>query len=152
MNKQTLLVAVAALAFGFSLSNFAISSNGITKIATVDVPAVVGKSAQVQALKKDQAKKTEEIQKWLNTVKADVEKQQTQEGKQKLLKKYNEEYAKKQETIRKNYQEKLQAIDKSITATITNEAKKQGYDMVLAKNVVIYGGDDITAAVAKVVK
>ena len=152
MNKKTLLTAAVALALGFGLSNAAISSNGVTKIATVDVAAVVNKSAQVQSLKKEQAKKTEEIQKWLNTVKADVEKQQSQEGKQKLLKKYNEEYAKKQEDIRKTYQTKLQAIDKSITATITQEAKKQGYDMVISKSVVIYGGDDITSAVAKVVK
>ena len=152
MNKKTLLTAAIALALGFGLSNAAISSNGVTKIATVDVAAVVNKSAQVQSLKKEQAKKTEEIQKWLNTVKADVEKQQSQEGKQKLLKKYNEEYAKKQEDIRKTYQTKLQAIDKSITATITQEAKKQGYDMVISKSVVIFGGNDITSAVSKVVK
>lgn len=33
--------------------------------------------------------------KWLKTAQADVEKQKTQDGKNKLLKKYNTEFAKK---------------------------------------------------------
>ena len=69
------------------------------KIAVVDIPAVVAKSAQVQALKKEQQAKMQDLEKWLTIVQADVEKQQTQEGKEKLLKKYNAEFAKKKETL-----------------------------------------------------
>ena len=47
---------------------------------------------------------------------------------------------------------KLQAIDKSITATIAQEAKAQNYNLVLSKSSVLYGGDDITASIAKNVK
>ena len=75
-----------------------------------------------------------------------------QEGKDKLLKKYNAEFAKKKEAIAKDYQARLQAVDKSITATITTTAKAKGYDMVISKGVVVFGGDDITADVQKVVK
>lgn len=57
-----------------------------TRIAVVDVPAVVNKSAQVQALKKEQHTKMQELEKWLTTARADVEKQKTQEGKEKLVK------------------------------------------------------------------
>ena len=122
------------------------------KIAVVDVQAVVAKSAQVQALKKEQQTKIKELDKWLKTAQADVEKQKSQEGKEKLLKKYNADFAKKKEEIAKNYQTKLQAIDKSITETIANQAKAKGYDMVISKGVVVFGGDDITADVSKVVK
>ena len=106
------------------------------KIAVVDIPAVVAKSAQVQALKKEQQAKMQDLEKWLKIVQADVEKQQTQEGKEKLLKKYNAEFAKKKETLAKNYQSQLQAIDKSITETITATAKAKGYDIVISKNVI----------------
>ena len=123
-----------------------------TKIAVVDVPAVVNKSAQVQALKKEQQTKMQDLEKWLKTVRADVEKQQTQEGKEKLVKKYDAEFAKKKEAIAKNYQTKLQEIDKSITATIASQAKLKGYDMVITKGTVLYGGDDITQDIMKVVK
>ena len=121
-------------------------------IAVVDVQAVVAKSAQVQALKKEQQTKISELEKWLKTAQADVQKQQTQEGKEKLLKKYNTEFAKKKESIAKDYQTRLQAVDKSITETITATAKAKGYNMVISKSMVIMGGDDITADIQKIVK
>ena len=59
--------------------------------------------------------------------------------------KVNAEYAKKQAEIKKSYAEKLQTIDKSINATIAERAKALGYDMVISKGVVVYGGNDITS-------
>lgn len=122
------------------------------RIAVVDVQAVVAKSAQVQALKKEQQAKMQDLEKWLKTVRADVEKQQTKEGKEKLVKKYDADFAKKKAEIAKNYQTKLQAIDKSITETIAAQAKAKGYTMVITKGVVVYGGEDITTDIQKVVK
>ena len=122
------------------------------KIAIVDVQAVVAKSAQVQALKKEQQTKIQDLEQWLKVAKADVEQQKTNEGKEKLLKKYNADFAKKKEDIVKDYQARLQAVDKSITETITTIAKAKGYTIVLAKGVVLYGGDDITKDIQKVVK
>ena len=147
MKKITLSLLAALVIFGFNSAAIA-----ETKVAVIDVQAVVSKSAQVQALKKEQAKKMEDLQKWLKVVRADVEKQKTEEGKAKLVKKYDAEYAKKQAEIRKTYTEKLQEIDKSINATIAERAKAKGYDMIISKGVVVYGGDDITADVLKFVK
>ena len=132
-----------------------LSMNGVLaaqKIAVVDVQAVVSSSAQVQALKKEQQGKMQDLEKWLKTAQADVQKQKTQEGKEKLLKKYNSEFATKKEAIAKDYSARLKAVDKSITDTISTQAKLKGYDMVISKGVVIYGGDDITADVQKAVK
>ena len=151
MTKKFLLIAVAMFFLGYTVNNIAVSSD-VSKIAVIDVQAVVNKSAQVQTLKKEQTAKTQELQKWLKVVTADINKQTTEDGKQKLAKKYNAEYAKKQEAILKNYQERLSVIDQNISNTIAQEAKNGGYDMVLAKGVVIYGGDDITETVSKVVK
>ncbi len=155
MKKQitTLTIAIAAFAIGMGFNNIAMSDIPANyKVAVVDVNAVVSKSAQVQALKKEQQTKLQELQKWLNNARTDVAKQSTDENKQKLAKKYDAEFAKKQEAIKKNYATKLQAIDKSITATIAQEAKAQNYNLVLSKGSVLYGGDDITASIAKVVK
>ena len=144
--KKTLSLILTALILG---SGIAMAEQ---KIAVIDVPAVVAKSAQVQALKKEQQGKMQDLEKWLKTAQADVEKQKTQEGKEKLLKKYNAEFAKKKEAIAKDYQTRLQAVDKSITDTISATAKANGYTMVISKGVVVFGGDDITADVQKVVK
>ena len=144
--KKTVLAA--ALILGLTGLNPVFAD----KIAVVDVPAVVAQSQQVKALKQEQTKKLQDLEKWLVTVRADVEKQKTQEGKEKLLTKYNAEFAKKKEAIAKDYQTRLQAIDKSISDTIAQQAKAKGYDVVVSKGMVLYGGDDITADVTKVVK
>ena len=145
--KRTILAI--AIVLGLASANAVFAEN---KIAVVDVQAIVSKSAQVQALKKEQQTKIQDLEKWLKTAQADVEKQKTQEGKEKLLKKYNAEFAKKKEAIAKDYQTRLQAVDKSITETISATAKAKGYNMVISKGVVVFGGDDITADVAKIVK
>lgn len=151
--KKTLIIAVATFALGLGLSNIAISdpiSN--YKVAVVDVNAVVSKSEQVQALKKEQLRKNEELQNWLNTAKADITKQSTDANKQKMAQKYKADFSKKQEALHKDYAKKLAVIDKSISATIQKEAKAQNYDLVLSKGVVLYGGTDITSAISKIVK
>ena len=93
-----------------------------------------------------------ELQKWLVNARSDVEKQKTQEGKEKLAQKYDAEFIKKQTAIQKDYTAKLQVIDKNISDVITKEAKKNGYEIVLAKGVVLYGGHDITNTISKQVK
>ncbi len=150
--KIGLLAAVLFLGLGMNAMADTAPFPAGYKVAVVDVSAVVAKSAQVQALKKEQEQKLSDLQKWLDTVRADVAKQKTKEGKEKLVKKYDAEFAKKQEAIKKNYAEKLQAINNSISATIANEAKIRKYDLVLSKGTVLYGGDDITQAITRVVK
>ena len=145
MKKVFLTLFAAAL-----LSSVQIVS--AQNIAVVDVPVVVAKSAQVQSLKKEQKNKIKDLDKWLKTAKADVEKQQTKEDREKMLKKYNAELAKKRAAIAKEYATKLTAIDKNITETISAKAKEMGYDMVVSKAMVISGGDDITAEIQKAVK
>ena len=144
--KKVLSLTLMALILG---SGLAMAEQ---RIAVVDVQAVVSKSAQVQALKKEQQAKMQDLEKWLKTAQADVQKQQTKEGKEKLLKKYNTEFGKKKEAIAKDYAARLQAVDKSITDTIATQARLKGYNMVISKGVVVFGGDDITADVQKVVK
>ena len=142
---STLLIA--GLAFGTVNA-----VNAEQKIAIIDAGAVAAQSAQVQALKKEQQSKMIELEKWIVSAKADVEKQQTKEGKEKVLKKYDADFVKKQEAIIKNYQTKLKAIDDSISGTIAKYAKEHGYDAVFTKGVVLYGGVDITEDIKKIVK
>ena len=144
--KKTIMTAALILGLASATPAFA------ERIAVVDVPAVVAQSQQVKVLKEEQAKKVKELEKWLKTVNEDVAKQKTEEGKQKLTTKYNAEFAKKREAIAKDYQAKLQVIEKSISETIAEQAKAKGYDIILPRGMVLYGGDDITADINKVIK
>ena len=124
----------------------------VKKIAVVDVQKVVNKSAQVQALKKEQEAKRKELSNFIKKAGEDINKETDSAKKKALMDKYDKQLKTKQETNLKAYKTKLEAIDKNINTTIIQHAKTMGYDMVLTKGVVLYGGDDITEAILKVVK
>ena len=155
MNKNVKLLAAVAAAFaiGFSANNFAMSDGPSNfKVAVVDVQQVVASSAQVKALKKEQQAKTEEVIKYIDKARKDVASVSDEKKKKALEDKYNKELVTKRETLEKDYATKLQAIDKNISSTIETQAKAKNYNVVLAKGVVLYGGDDITADIVKIVK
>lgn len=160
MNKQkiilTSVVALSAFLLGAGVNNIAHSQAAVApsaiKIGVVDVNSVVSSSAQVKALKAQQDAKKKELVKWLDTVKSDIQKQSSQENKVKLAQKYDKELIKKQEANQNEYVKKLETIDKSISKTINDTAKAKGYTIVFAKSSVLYGGDDLTAEIKKVVK
>ena len=124
----------------------------VKKVAIIDLQKVISKSAQVQALKKEQDKNQKEIAQIVKKAGEEIKKEPDVNKKKALADKYEKQLKTKREANSKNYKTKLEAIDKSINATISQQAKAMGYDMVLTKGVVLYGGDDITEAVCKVVK
>ena len=124
----------------------------VEKVAVIDVQKVVNKSAQVQALKKEQEAKSKEIRNFIKKANDEIKAQTDEKKKQDLVKKYEKELSAKREANAKVYKTKLEAIDKTISATINNYAKTNGYDLVIVRGAVLYGGDDITEAVSKVVK
>ena len=116
------------------------------------MPQVVNSSSQVQALKKEQQAKTKEIVAFVEKARKDVAATTDVKKKQALEDKYNKELNAKKSAMDKNYATKLTAIDAAISKQIEVQAKAGGYDIVLAKGVVLYGGSDITDAVKKAVK
>lgn len=121
-------------------------------IAVVDVQSIVNSSAQVKALKEAQTKKVQELNLWLQNAQNEVNAEQDKERQQALLQKYNAEFALKRRDIALQYQQELQIVSNNISQTIAEEAVKKGYSMVIAKNIVVYGGVDITEDIAKIVK
>ena len=121
-------------------------------VAVVDVQAIINVSSEVRALKEEQAVRTQELNQWLQKAQNEVNTEQDKVKQQALLQKYNAEFTLKRREIAINYQEKLKVVCDNIEHTIAEEAKAKGYQLVLAKNVTIYGGTDITEDIAKIVK
>lgn len=152
-NFKILTISLVAFAIGLTAGNYAISDVPANfKVAVVDVQKVVASSAQVKALKEEQKKKSQDLAKFIETAKTNIDKEKDDKKKAALEKKYNKEFQTKRLDIAKNYETKLLAIDKNITETINANAKANGYDLVLAKGAVLSGGTDITAEISKVVK
>ena len=153
MNNSVKYFALTLSAFviGMTVNNFAIS-NIPSRIAVVDVQKVVAASTQVKNLKAEREKKIQGLASFVKTANETVAKESDAKKKKALEDKYNKELNAKKEAIQKDYANKLTAIDKSMTAIITQKAKAANYDIVLAKGVVLYGGTDITAEIEKAVK
>lgn len=153
MNKNFKFIAVSVCTFviGLSLSNFAVSDVP-NKIAVVDVAKVVNSSSQVLALQKENQAKTKEIAQFVEKARKEIVATTDVKKKQALEEKYNKQLMAKKAELDKNYSTKLKAIDTTIASKIQEQAIAGGYDIVLNKGVVLYGGTDITEAVKNTVK
>lgn len=153
MRRNFIMIAVLAFVLGSFTGNYAMSKTPANyKVGVVDVKGVVQSSKQVLDLQNEQVKKNKELKDFVKKAQSEIEKQTDETKKQKLIKKFENDISYMKNTNDKNYAKKLVEIDKSITKTIKSESKKLGYDLVLVKGTVLYGGTDITEEIAKVVK
>ena len=74
---KLIAIAIAAFVIGLTTANFAVSDVPSNfKVAVVDVQKIVASSSQVKALKDEQKKKGEELAKFVETAKKNIEKEQ----------------------------------------------------------------------------
>lgn len=155
MNNRMKFLTVGAFAFviGMSVNNIAFSDTACNcKIGVVDISKVVSASTQVVNMKKEQQAKAQEIVTFVEKARKDVAAAKDEKTKKSLEEKYNKELTAKKEKMDKDYAAKLKNIDDTISKTVEAQAKAGGFKVVLAKGVVLYGGEDITDAVIKAVK
>lgn len=143
--KIKLIILTIALSLGFNCA-FA------TEVAYVDVQKVVEASKRVQALKKEQQLKTKELMNFVEKARKDVASVSDTKKKQALEEKYNKELNVRKEKMEKDYSAKLKSIETFIAGVVEQQAKAKGFDMVITKNIVIYGGVDITNDVIKLLR
>lgn len=136
--KQSFLVVTLGffLATGVSLAE--------DSVAVVDLQKIVSNSAQVKQLKQEHSKKMEELNKIVVNARGEIANETDESKILKIEEKYTNEFNKKKAQLDKDYNNKLAEIEKNIKEEITKKAKKDDYDFVFAKSVVLYGGKDIT--------
>jgi Skp family chaperone for outer membrane proteins len=133
------------------MNNTAISFSKY-KVAIIDVPTIMSKSGEIQELQRTQQKETDELNTLISKAQNDLLNEQ---DKTKLLQKeatYRQEIETKKSTMDREYNIKLTKINENIKNTITKEAKRENYNLVLPSGMVISGGEDITNAVLKNIK
>ncbi len=153
MKKHFWLIAICMVAFvaGYSINSKAISDTGY-RVAVVDVQSLVQKSSQVNNLKAEQDKKLENMKATVDKARQDISKETDPVKITQLEEKYRNDINNQKMALDNEYNTKLKQIDSNIKSIVVEKAKEMKYNLVLPKNIVLFGGDDITAEVAKSIK
>ena len=125
----------------FLASNYAQAENSI---AVVDLQKIVSNSAQVKQLKQEHSRKMDELNKIIINARGAIANETDSNKILKLEEKYTNEFNTKKSLLEKEYNAKLESIERNIKSEIAKKAEKDKYDFVFAKSVVLYGGKDIT--------
>lgn len=136
--KQSFFVTI----LGFFLTTCVVLAED--SVAVVDLQKIVSGSSQVKQLKQDYAKKMEELNKIIINARGEISNETDENKILKIEEKYTSEFNTKKSILDKEYNSRLSTIEKNIRDEITKKAKKDNYDYVFAKGIVLYGGKDIT--------
>lgn len=153
MYKKFHIAVIVALAFGlgYSVNNIAISDT-TPKVAVVDATKIVANSTAVKNLRAEQEKKMKEMQTTLEKARTEISKETDSAKIAQLQEKYRNQINEQKIALDTDYNKKLAQIDTDIRNTVVEKAKSMNYDLVLPKNIVFFGGDDITDVIAKDIK
>jgi len=127
---------------GFFLTNSCCFAEN--DVAVVDLQKIVSNSSQVKQLKQEHSKKMEELNKIIINARGEIANETDEKKIIKIEEKYTNEFNTKKSLLEKEYNARLSEIEKNIKDEIAKKAKKDDYDYVFAKSVVLYGGKDIT--------
>lgn len=148
-----LVIVICAFVAGYSLNNIAISdTNPDFKVAIVDIQKIVANSNEVKNLKAEQEKKLKAMQATVEKARSEMAKEKDPAKLKALEDKYRNDINKQKLAMDTEYNNKLTAIDNNIKAAVIEKARAMNYNMVLPKNTVLFGGDDITDQVSPAVK
>ena len=152
-NLKVILISASVFVLGAMFTHQASYSIPTSyKVAVIDMQTIVSKSSQIKALKNEQQAKLKDLTSFVEKANKEIQAEKDPNKQKALESKYQKELATKKDIIQKDYQKKLDVVNKNLSVTINNKAKASGYDLVLSKGVVLFGGTDITNDILKTLK
>lgn len=156
MKKQIIILSsavVISLVMGYSINNIAISkAQPEYKIATVDIQKIIANSTEIKSLKAEQEKQMQNMQSTIDKARTEISKEQDPVKIAQLEEKYRNEINNQKLALDTSYNTKVKAIDSKIKTAVVEKARSMNYNIVLPKNTVLFGGDDITDEVSKIIQ
>ncbi len=156
MNKKFLGLAIIMSAFilGVSFNMLAISKpqQQSFRIATVDIQKIALNSEELKKFKIEEEKQLQDLQSAINKAKIEISAEKDPAKIAQLEEKYRNEINEKKLNMDANYNKKLIAINDKIKTAVVEKARSMNYSIVLPKNAVLFGGDDITSQVEGIIK
>lgn len=121
-------------------------------IAVVNLEQVLEQSPKLNAIRKDNEVKLNELTQWIDEVNKEIDAETDAAKHQKLANQYRKLTSEKEKVIKQEYNNRLKEVDAEITALIDKVAKEHGCNVVFANTSMVSGGKDITDDVIKELK
>lgn len=124
----------------------------VIKYGFVDVNKVVAASKAVEKANKERAAEKKKIIKFIEESANKMNKEEDEKKREEMKNQFDLDLTAKKSEMNKSYGEKLLKINNDINAELIKIAKDKDYQLILTKDAVLYGGDDLTQDLIKVVK
>lgn len=155
MNIKVKMITLAVLVVAMSAPSFAAEDTQTAvsqKIGVVDVKKVVNESKEVEKVKKEQQANKKVLVDFIKAQAEIINKEPDAAKKEELKKKFTADLTAKKDVMDKSYGEKLMKINNDMNAQLTKLAKDKNYDLILTQDSVLYGGENLTKDLMKLVK
>lgn len=150
MNKNYIIggvIAIVAFVIGLTISKCTTPEIGI-----IDLKKIGSEAEMFKQYKQEQDAQEEQLAKWVSKVQKEIANAKTDKKRKELIEKYSKEEIQKREEIQNVLGPKIKENDEKIRALIKEEAESKGLSAVVLKDVVMFGGVDITEDVIKQAK
>ena len=151
-NILALVFVIIAFGIGFSINSFANPKIETYKIATADIQEIAQNSTELNNLKKTQEKQLQEIQTLIEKAKTEISKETNPQKAAQIEETYRNQINDKKLAMDTAYNAQLNTINSKIRTAVSEKARSMNYNIVLSKNAVLFGGDDITEQVKGLIK
>lgn len=142
MSKIKLVItALAVLAVLFVLNITAVAEQ---KIGLVDTAKILSTYDKAQAAQEELRNNQLELQKMIVNAREQLQKLESKKAKENLQQEFASKITKKNNAFKKTFTKKWDAVQNEVLATIKAVADRDGYTLIVEKQSVIAGGDDIT--------
>lgn len=147
------LIIAGAFAAGYSVNNIAVSdTHPDYRVAVVDIQKIVAGSSEILALKNEQDKQIQTMNSTIDKAQSEIAKEKDPKKVAQLEEKYRKQINDQKIALDTSYNQKLNAIDSKIKTAVVEKARSMNYNLVLPKNAVLFGADDITEQVSAIIK
>lgn len=103
-------------------------------------------------MKAEQEKQMQNMQSTIDKARTEISKEQDPVKIAQLEEKYRNEINNQKLALDTSYNTKVKAIDSKIKTAVVEKARSMNYNIVLPKNTVLFGGDDITDEVSQIIQ
>ena len=150
MYKAKLFIIMLAVLGVLFTSNIKVLAE--QKIGLVDMAKIFNNYDKAMNARDNLKANQKEIQKMITNAQEELKKLESDKAKKEMEKKFVAKIVKKDKAFKQNFSKKWKKIQHNILTTIKKVADKQGFTLVVDKQSVIAGGEDITEQILAALK